>query len=205
MKHPRFFLRKRNNTAQNCAAADNFFLAQKNQRYLSRSWRCYQLFTRKPVDIKFICWSVFLYWKQPLKWRFKPICRPLPFFLQSEFLPCLVEQSMRFCSDSEVSVPVFLKVWPSRDPVAENDQHEPQWPWRQQRYINQRAADYFDNTLTIKVTALHACRRVISFSNSMWNSHVLCLYLDKFCSIKYGFNNGISLVLIHVSYWYRSI
>ena len=32
---------------------------------------------------------------------------------------------MRFCSERETRLPVFLKCWPSREPVVEKAQHDP--------------------------------------------------------------------------------
>ena len=46
------------------------------------------------------------------------------------YQPSFFEQSTRFCSERETSLPVFLKCWPSSDPVEENAQHEPQVPCR---------------------------------------------------------------------------
>jgi len=40
-------------------------------------------------------------------------------------LPCFCEQSTKFCSESETSLPVALKCCPSRAPVDEKAQHEP--------------------------------------------------------------------------------
>ena len=39
------------------------------------------------------------------------------------------EQSRRFCSLNETSFPVLRKCWPSRAPVAEKAQQEPQRNW----------------------------------------------------------------------------
>lgn len=36
---------------------------------------------------------------------------------------------MRFFSDNETSFPVFLKFWPSSDPVTEKAQQEPHCPF----------------------------------------------------------------------------
>lgn len=43
-------------------------------------------------------------------------------------IPSFKEQSIKFFSDKETRFPVFLKFCPSREPVAENDQHEPHIP-----------------------------------------------------------------------------
>jgi hypothetical protein len=40
-------------------------------------------------------------------------------------LPCLVEQSTKFCSEIEISFFVLAKCCPSSEPVAEKAQHEP--------------------------------------------------------------------------------
>jgi hypothetical protein len=44
-------------------------------------------------------------------------------------LPCLLEQSTKFCSESETSFPVALKCCPSSEPVDEKAQSEVHWPW----------------------------------------------------------------------------
>ena len=44
-------------------------------------------------------------------------------------LPYFCAQSTRFCSESDTSFLLFLKCWPSRDPVAENAQHDPHCIW----------------------------------------------------------------------------
>ena len=44
-----------------------------------------------------------------------------------------LEQSTRFCSLRETSCPVALKCCPSREPVAEKAQQEPQEPWEGER------------------------------------------------------------------------
>merc|ERR1719213_749797 len=46
-----------------------------------------------------------------------------------EWSPSLVEQSMSCCSESDLSLPVEICTRPSVEPVVENDQHEPHWPW----------------------------------------------------------------------------
>ena len=40
----------------------------------------------------------------------------------------ILEQSTRFCSESETNLPVALKCCPSREPVVLNAQQEPHWP-----------------------------------------------------------------------------
>jgi len=40
-------------------------------------------------------------------------------------LPCLVEQSTKFCSESETSFCALAKCCPSSAPVDEKAQHEP--------------------------------------------------------------------------------
>jgi len=45
------------------------------------------------------------------------------------WLPWAWEQSTRFCSERETSLPV-LRAWaPSSEPVVEKAQQEPHWPW----------------------------------------------------------------------------
>ena len=44
-------------------------------------------------------------------------------------IPYFLEQSTKFCSESETNFPVALKCCPSKDPVVENAQHEPHCPW----------------------------------------------------------------------------
>merc|ERR1719253_625642 len=46
-----------------------------------------------------------------------------------EWSPSAVEQSISCCSDRETSLPFLMKLAPSVEPVVENDQHEPHWPW----------------------------------------------------------------------------
>jgi hypothetical protein len=43
--------------------------------------------------------------------------------------PYEVEQSTNYCSEKEVRVPVLMAFIPSRDPVEEKAQHDPQEPW----------------------------------------------------------------------------
>lgn len=47
---------------------------------------------------------------------------------QPKFPSCLV-QSTRFCSESDTNLPEARACWPSRTPVVEKAQHEPQPPW----------------------------------------------------------------------------
>merc|ERR1712048_202766 len=44
-------------------------------------------------------------------------------------LPSLLEQSISCCSEREGRVPEEMKVAPSMEPVVENAQQEPHWPW----------------------------------------------------------------------------
>jgi hypothetical protein len=46
-----------------------------------------------------------------------------------EWSPSAVEQSISCCSENEVSVLPAICQAPSVEPVVENDQHEPHWPW----------------------------------------------------------------------------
>jgi len=40
----------------------------------------------------------------------------------------LPEQSIKFCSESETSLPVALNCWPSSEPVVEKAQPATHWP-----------------------------------------------------------------------------
>ena len=53
----------------------------------------------------------------------------------------LPEQSTRFCSLRETSLPVALKCWPSREPVVLNAQQEPHWPWGWRKQPGIKVAD----------------------------------------------------------------
>lgn len=59
-----------------------------------------------------------MYWKA---WSIRPPLQPS--------LPSGLEQSTRFCSLSDTSLPVFLKCCPSIAPVVLKAQQEPHWPW----------------------------------------------------------------------------
>ena len=58
--------------------------------------------------------------------------------------PNLVEQSTRFCSESDTSFPVFLKCCPSREPVAEKAQQDPHCNCRKEYYT----VTFFSETFT---------------------------------------------------------
>ena len=49
----------------------------------------------------------------------------------------LLQQSTRFCSDSETNWPVFFLWAPSMAPVEENAQQEPHWPWTSKKIGSQ--------------------------------------------------------------------
>ena len=52
---------------------------------------------------------------------------PEPFPHQNAVMAVMAVMTVTNLRDT--SFPVFLKCWPSRAPVAENDQQDPHWPW----------------------------------------------------------------------------
>ena len=76
------------------------------------------------------------------------------------------EQSMRFCSESETSLPVALKCCPSRDPVVLNAQQEPHWPCM-----------WGDTTRTFNITSYYVLiHGIAQLCGNMWSRDII-LYL----------------------------
>ena len=94
-----------------------------------------RLFTNRLFTQPFIQAQIKENIKAPRHW---PLCGEFTgdrwkcFHLMTSSCVCTnlpLQQSTRFCSDNETSLPVALKCWPSRAPVEEKAQQEPHWPW----------------------------------------------------------------------------